>query len=275
MTYDEICGRLFDAGIDEAKTEAALLLSRFCGVSRAELMFRKRQDFDCSALTEAVARRVQREPLQYILGEWEFFGLPLEVSPDCLIPRSDTEVLCEIALSLLPDGARFADFCTGSGCIGISILANRKDTSAVLVDAFEGTLALAERNCVKNGVQDRAELVKRDLLWPLEGAFARKFDCILSNPPYIPTEVVNGLSPELFHEPQVALDGGVDGLLFYRHFLAQSESVLKETGFWLFEIGYDQADAIAALAEQYGFACRVHRDLGGNARVAHVYKPQA
>lgn len=276
MTYFDILARLADAGIDCPEAEAALLLSHFCGVSAAELVFRKREDFDHPALHAALARRVQREPLQYILGTWEFFALPFSVSPDCLIPRPDTEVLCERAIAHMPKGAHFADFCTGSGCIATAVLYHRPDTSAVLVDVFERTLALAQANCRANDVGDRASYQLCDLLLPLQGRFARKFDCILSNPPYIPTEVVaNALAPELAHEPQAALDGGADGMTFYKHFLEQSEHVLAKGGFWLFEIGYDQERQICALAEAMGFDCTVERDLGGNARTALLRKREA
>lgn len=272
MTYYDICERLQNAGIEHADTEASLLLAHFCGVRASELPFRRKENFDCAALCAAVERRTSREPLQYLLGEWEFFGLPFTVNPSTLIPRPDTEILVEQALALVPRGARFADFCTGSGCIAAAVLVHRPDTSAVLVDAFAQTLDTAKQNCAKNGVQDRAQFVLRDLLCPLDSAFEPKFDCILSNPPYIPTQVVKGLAPELAYEPQVALDGGADGMLFYRHFLSESEKVLKDQGFWLFEIGYDQEKAICSLASELGFTCTVERDLGGNPRVAIVRK---
>lgn len=270
MTYQELCARLEQAGIDNAQTEARILLAHYCHVSAAELPFRKREDFASCALQQAVARRVAREPLQYILGEWEFFGMPFAVSPDCLIPRADTEILVERAITLIPSGATFADFCTGSGCIGVTVLHHRPDTRAVLIDAFAPTLQMAEQNSKKHGVQERAQLCLLDLLQPLDGAFPAKFDCILSNPPYIPTQVVMELAPELAHEPQQALDGGEDGMCFYRHFLSQSAHVLKPGGFWLFEIGYDQEQAIGALAQSMGMTCTVERDLGGNPRVALV-----
>lgn len=273
MTFFEICERLALSGIENPEGEAALLLSHFCGIGVAELVFRRREDFTSPDLQQALVRREGREPLQYILGEWEFFGLPFSVSPDCLIPRPDTEVLCERAIAKMPKGAHFADFCTGSGCIATAVLAHRPDTTAVLVDVFERTLALAQKNCHANGVGGRATLVQMDLLLPLAGRFDRKFDCILSNPPYIPTEVVaNELAPELAHEPQAALDGGADGMIFYKHFLQQSEHVLKDGGFWLFEIGYDQAEQICALADSLGFDCTVERDLGGNPRTACIRK---
>lgn len=271
MTYRDICAQLRSVGIENAEVEAGLLLTCFCGVSAAELPFRKSEEFCSEELALAVGRRMLHEPLQYLLGEWEFYGMRFAVGPDCLIPRSDTEILVERAIGLIPRNAHFADFCTGSGCIAAAVLAHRPDTSAVLVDAFEPTLAIAQKNCESCGVSDRAVLIRQDLLLPLEGVFSEKFDCILSNPPYIPTETVKGLAPELAYEPQAALDGGEDGMLFYRHFLEQSRYVLKSDGFWLFEIGYDQEDAICALAAELGFACEIWHDLGGNPRVAYVY----
>lgn len=271
MTYKQIILALQQVGIESAKDEARLLLEHFCGVTPAQLPFRMDEEFSCDRLMDAIARRQAHEPLQYLLGEWEFFGLPFEVSPDCLIPRADTELLVEQAIARMPQGAHFADFCTGSGCIACAVLVNRRDVHATLVDAFAPTLQMAARNCEKNGVSDRSELLLRDLLLPMDGMFDRKFDCILSNPPYIPTEVVKGLAPELAYEPQVALDGGADGMRFYKHFLLQSAHVLKQGGFWLFEIGFDQADAMKSIAAQLGFACEVERDLGNNPRVAFVY----
>lgn len=270
MTYREICAQLTAAGIEDAASEAGLLLSRFCGVRPYELPFRRDEQFSSEALKEAVARRGSREPLQYLIGQWDFFGMTFSVNHDCLIPRPDTELLVEQAISLMPGGAHFADFCTGSGCIAAAVLANRPDTTCVAVDAFEKTLDVARQNCKDHGVAHRTQFMLRDLLLPMTDAFAPKFDCILSNPPYIPSSVVTTLAPELSFEPQVALDGGEDGLIFYRHFLSQSEQVLKEDGFWLFEIGYDQQEAICNLAGEYGFVCTVMRDLGGNPRVAYL-----
>ena len=273
MTYRQICTALRSAGIENDRDEARLLLAHFCGVPSAQLLFRMDEDFQSDALSRAVSRRMAHEPLQYLLGEWEFFGLPFRVSPDCLIPRADTELLVEKAIACIPKGAYFADFCTGSGCIGCAVLAHRPDLHATLVDAFAPTLAMARENCEKNCVDTRADFILRDLLEPLDGAFAQKFDCILSNPPYIPTEVVKGLAPELAHEPQAALDGGEDGMRFYAHFLSESAHVLADGGFWLFEIGYDQEELIQTLAADMGFACQVERDIGGNPRIAYVYKP--
>ncbi len=224
--------------------------------------------FEGEALADAVARRVAREPLQYILGEWGFFRESYEVSPDCLVPRPDTEHLVERAISLLPTGARFLDLCTGSGCVAISTLCARPDTTACAVDLFPNTLSLAARNAEKNGVAERAEFHLADVLEtpPSMG----QFDAILSNPPYIRTDVIGTLSHEVKCEPHAALDGGADGLVFYRAILDGWRTLLREGGFFLFEIGYDQAAALSEMAGVCGLSFEVFRDYGGNDRVVLI-----
>lgn len=267
MTYYEICARLSAAGIEDAETDAALLLAHFGGISRATLPFRRDEDVSDEALEEAVSRRCSRYPLQYLIGVWDFCGQSYEVNAHTLIPRADTECLVEQALRMLPRGARFADLCTGSGCIAVSTLCMRRDTEAIAVDLFPETLAVAERNAARNGVADRVRFLQADVLAPLP-LESGSLDAILSNPPYIRTEVVRNLEPELFYEPTAALDGGGDGLDFYRAILQLHTPLLKEQGFILFEIGYDQGADLQKLAESYGFSCRIVRDLGGCDRVA-------
>ena len=267
MTYYDICARLTAAGIEDAATDAAWLLEHFCGVSAATLPFRRGENFDSEALAEAVARRERHVPLQYILGVWSFCGQEYEVNEHTLIPRADTECLVEQAVRMLPRGAVFADLCTGSGCIAVSTLCMRRDTRAAAVDLFEPTLEVAQRNAVRNGVADRVTFLRADVCGalPIE---AGSLDAILSNPPYIRREVVGTLAPELAFEPSAALDGGVDGLDFYRAIMEYHVPLLKRDGFILFEIGYDQADDLRALATAHGFACRIVKDLGGCDRVA-------
>lgn len=268
MTYREICKRLTDAKIENAAWDAALLIEHFCGVSASLVSMEADRDYKSSDLTEAVARRASRYPLQYLVGEWQFYKQTYEVSPDCLIPRSDTEILVEEAIKLLPHGAHFADLCTGSGCIAISTLAERPDTTAIAVEKFPNTLAVATRNAQKNGVQERFEGVLADILTDAWMPTDTQFDAILSNPPYIPEHDLAALAPELRAEPRAALDGGDDGLLFYRVLIHRYANALKPDGFFLFEIGYDQADAVTALGVAGGFdTVRVLRDYGGNDRV--------
>ena len=267
MTYREICDLLYAAGIESAEWDARLLLEHFCGACGATVALDAARDYPQPALADAVRRRAQRYPLQYLLGEWQFYRQSYEVSPDCLIPRADTEVLVEEAIRSLPPNAYFADLCTGSGCIAVSILAERPDTRAVAVEKFGQTLSLAVRNAAKNGVSERFEPIEGDVL--TEGFLPKgvRFDAILSNPPYIRKDVLKTLEPELYAEPVVALDGGEDGLLFYRAILQNCARHLDANGFFLFEIGYDQAASLCRLGREAAFSeARVLRDYGGNDR---------
>lgn len=266
MTYRDICGVLSDAGIENAEFETALLINFFCKKSRAEILSSPDADYTDAELFDALDRRCGRYPLQYIFGEWDFYSETYEVNESCLIPRQDTELLVEYAIKNLPTGANFADLCTGSGCIAVSTLVHRPDTRATAVDVFKETLELAARNAKRNGVADRFSPLLADLLCSCPFSEG-ELDAIISNPPYIRTAVVDALEPELFSEPRAALDGGADGLIFYRRILSELAKCLKKDGFILFEIGYDQEDDLKALGELYGFLCEVHRDLSGNPRM--------
>lgn len=266
LNYREICAQLEAAGVEDAAFEAAVLLEHFCGVSGATLPYRREEPFESAALAEALARRLRHEPLQYLIGSWRFCGEEYEVNEHTLIPRADTELLVEEAVRLLPRGARFADLCTGSGCIAVSTLCMRRDATAVAVDLFPETLAVAERNAARNGVGDRVAFLRGDVLAPLPAV--GEVDAILSNPPYIRSAVVPTLAPELAYEPQAALDGGEDGLIFYRAILSHHACRLKADGVILFEIGYDQGEDLRALGAAHGFACRIRQDLGGCDRLA-------
>lgn len=267
---------LESAGIGDTYTcryEAEILVSHFCGVRPAEIPLCRRVVYTSPALMDAVRRRITRYPLQYIVGEWQFCNETYLVSPDCLIPRADTEILVEAAAELLPQGGRFIDLCTGSGCIAVSLLALRKDATGDAVDLYPNTLRVAEQNAERNGVKPRFTAHLADVLHPEFMQSLGKFDLILSNPPYIPSRVVDGLAPEVGFEPRAALDGGDDGLIFYRALLSLYPQYLARNGRMILEIGYDQADALRALAEEYRLSCEIRRDLGGCDRVA-ILSPQ-
>ena len=256
MTLKEIEARLAKAGVPDPKTDARLLVSHFCGISPAMLLADRTRDYQSAALDTAVARRITREPLQHILGEVYFYGARFSVGADCLSPRADTELLVEDACRTLPRGAHFADFCTGSGCIALSVLAHRTDTTALAVDVSDKALSLARENAEALGLTDRIQFLACDLLrdtLPIPTP-----DYILANPPYIQTEVLETLEKELAYEPRIALDGGEDGLLFYRAFLDR----FSPKAFY-FEIGYDQREAVTALGEERGYTARCARDAGG------------
>ena len=271
LSYLAIAERLYAAGIgdtDTCKYEAAILLEHFCGVHRAMLPLRKTELFSSDELLEAVNQRCDHYPLQYLIGEWQFCTETYTVTPDCLIPRMDSEILVETGDILLPENGRFIDLCTGSGCIAVSLLSARPDAHGVAAELYPNTLSLAEKNAERNGVHDRLVFCLADVLKPDFMEELGEFDLIVSNPPYIPTDVVETLSPEVKHEPHAALDGGDDGLLFYRVFVRDYPKYLKTGGAMAFEIGYDEGDALRTLAEEAGMHCEIRKDLSGNDRVA-------
>ena len=276
-SYRTLTETLSCAGIEESSLEASLLLEHFARVSYATLMTERDRLYDIPDLEVAVTRRLAREPLQYILGEWEFMGCPFTVSPDCLIPRPDTEILVETAIRILPPKAHVIDLCTGSGCIAVSTLVHRPDVTADAMELYPKTLALAIENAARNGVSARFTPVEADLLGNGREQIApgAPYDAILSNPPYIPTNVVAGLSPEVHREPVAALDGGEDGLIFYRAILKDYAPMVKPGGYILLEMGYDQAHALRGLVAEYlpHASVEIICDLGGNDRVTKITLP--
>ncbi len=272
MTFRDICDCLRNAGIENAETEASLLLGHYTFANHADILANPERNYESEALLDALDKRCEHIPLQYIFGKWDFYRETYFVNESCLIPRSDTELLVDYAVKNLPHGAYFADLCTGSGCIAISTLANRADCTALAIDLFENTLATAKKNAVQNHVEKRvtfrlANVLEKDAL-----AKDECFDAILSNPPYIRTAVLDTLEDELFFEPRAALDGGDDGMIFYRAILQNTENRLKTGGFLLFEIGFDQKEDIRKLSSAFGYECEVHNDLSGNPRLAILKK---
>ncbi len=270
MTLREISERFEQAGIESPKNDATLILCHLFKISAAALLAERNRDFCSPELEAAVSRRCNREPLQYIIGVWSFMNEEYEVSPSCLIPRSDTELLCEALISGLPQGGKFIDLCTGSGCIAVSALAARPDATATAVELFPDTVKTAKRNAEKNGVADRMTFIQADVLKAPPACLTDRFDIIVSNPPYIRTAVLAELEPELTFEPSAALDGGEDGLIFYRKIVGDWSKLLSPGGKILLEIGYDQGNEIKDIAVAHGYECSLHLDAGGNVRVAEL-----
>ena len=274
MTYNEICNKLAEAQIENNRGEASMLICHFCNITKADLLLRHDENFDSAELEQAVNRRCHHYPLQYILGYWEFCHETYKVTENTLSPRQDTEKLVEIAIRYISPNARILDLCTGSGCVAISTLAARKDCRAVAVDIFPETLDVARENAELNSVGDRVGFIAADVLSPTFMKDIGNFDCIISNPPYIETQQIPLLDEEISFEPEAALDGGKDGLDFYRVIISEYVAYLNEGGIMLFEIGYDQAKSIAAIASRVGMRCEIFKDYGGNDRVAYLSFPR-
>lgn len=260
-------GALAAAGIEEAELDARLLLEEICGTDRNTLLVhgdRNVTEEELAQYKEMLEKRSAHIPLQQIIGRQSFMGLDFYVDENVLIPRQDTELLVEEALQELHDGMRILDMCTGSGCILLSLLKYSNDCEGIGADISEEALKVAERNRVQLGLENAA-FIRSDLFEAVEG----KFDLLVSNPPYICSDVIDTLMPEVReHEPRQALDGSADGLHFYRRILADCRAYLKPGGMLLFEIGYDQGEAVKRLMEENGFLeVEVKKDYGGLDRV--------
>lgn len=266
MTLREITDRLYAAGVPDADFDGLILASRFTGKSGARLMADRDADLISPDLERAVARRERREPLQYIVGEWEFMGLPFEVSPACLIPRQDTELLCQTAAELLPRGGRMLDMCTGSGCVAVATAVARPDVMVSAADKYRDALDVAKRNCAKNGVADRVGLFVHDVTEPFP-AERGPFDVIAANPPYIPADDLAKLEPELSFEPRHALTDEGDGLSLIRALFINCLPGLAPGGTIIVEHGADQGEAVRRIALEAGLVPRTLRDLEGRERV--------
>ncbi len=230
-------------------------------ISEKDLRLLREKFPEADCFSKALKRLADHEPLAYILGEWYFYDEVYKVSPHCLIPRPETEHLVDELIKKLPPNGCFADLCTGSGCIAISVLAHRKDCTAVAVDISEKTLDIAKKNAVANKVIDRVEFVQGDIL---HGNVLknRTFHIIVSNPPYIRSGVIETLEPEVLCEPRIALDGGKDGLDFYHILITEYTKNIKQSGYLICEIGYDQGDKLKEICP-----CAIKKDYSGNDRV--------
>jgi len=221
-------------------------------LSNLEEKLLKEKFSDNVAYNKAIERLENGEPFAYVIGEWYFYDETYRVSPDCLIPRPETEHLVEWLIKNLPQNGAFLDLCTGSGCIAISTLAHRKDLTALAVDISEKALEIAKQNAVQNGVSDRISFIQADVL-NADFLGDRKFDVIVSNPPYIRSDVIDTLSVQVKNEPRIALDGGSDGLDFYRAIAKNYAQALKPGGYLCFEFGMGQGDAVCAILEMNGY----------------------
>ena len=257
---------LTEAGIEEAKSDTHLLMDAICHVSRNVILVHGELEVEgaqISAFTEALKKRCTHIPVQYITGVQNFMGLDFCVNEHVLIPRFDTEILVEEVMKELHDGFSILDMCTGSGCILLSLLKYSNNCVGVGVDISTEALAVAKKNGEKLGIE--ATFVESNLFEQITG----KYDIIVSNPPYIKSDVILTLMEEVrCHEPILALDGTKDGLFFYRKIVEESPAYLNGGGMLFFEIGYDQGEAVKGLMEEKGFKdVKVVKDYAGLDRV--------
>jgi release factor glutamine methyltransferase len=275
MNYRELyrngMSALEKAEIVDASIDARLLLEYVCGTDRNYMIVNGDTEV-CSENEEKylalIERRTKHIPLQHLTGTQNFMGLDFKVNEHVLIPRQDTEILVEEVLRDLHDGMDILDMCTGSGCILISLLNYSNDCYGVGADISEDALAVAEENAVRLlENKENISFIKSNLFEAVTG----KYDVIVSNPPYIRKDVIPGLMPEVReHDPYIALDGGEDGLDFYREIVDKSRKYLYGGGKLYFEIGYDQADEVRSLMENAGFMeINVVKDYAGLDRVLY------
>ena len=264
---------LSQAHIEDPKTDAWILLEMVCKIDRTYYFMHQDDDLTEEQKQEygsLLAKRAERVPLQYITGNQEFMGLHFNVKSNVLIPRQDTELLVEHAIELLDENWKILDLCTGSGCIAVSVahFGKEKNVQVTAIDVSKSALLVAKENAIQNQVQ--VEWLRSDLFDRVSG----KYHMILSNPPYIPTKVLEGLQPEVRDfEPHLALDGQDDGYYFYREIAKEAGTYLLDGGYLLLEIGHDQAVVVSGLLKESGFIdIEVKKDLTGFDRLIQCRK---
>ncbi|MDE6590321.1 MAG: peptide chain release factor N(5)-glutamine methyltransferase [Oscillospiraceae bacterium] len=262
------------AGVEQAQLEARELLCEASGKDRTQLI----HDLPLYAsdgvekrFRGLLERRLKGEPVAYLLGEWEFYGLTLDITREVLIPRPDTETLVERGILFvreLPEDTRVLDLCAGSGCVGLAVAENCPNTSVVLGEWSEEALRVCRQNIQRCDLGSQVQATQTDALEPPPRVL-RDFDLILCNPPYIPTLEIRRLDASVRdYEPHLALDGGEDGLKFYRAITKKWKCALKPGGKLIFEVGYDQAQAVEAIMAEQGFVdIQASRDPGQHWRV--------
>lgn len=266
--------------VEEAEKKAKKLLEFVLKISKEEYIRNSLDEVSILKKKEyetLLNKIIQGKPLQYIINQQEFMGITFYVDENVLIPQPDTEILVEQAIKLIEKNApvKILDLCTGSGAIAVSIAKHIKNDYMQIVasDISKKALDVAKKNAIQNKVENKIKFVESDMFSNLENS---SFDIIISNPPYIKTKVIQTLSKEVKNEPKIALDGGIDGLDFYRIILQQSQKYLKPNGYVLFEIGYDQGEEILNLWNNLAEKekCKLElltknpiKDFGGNDRV--------
>ncbi|HET6465712.1 MAG TPA: peptide chain release factor N(5)-glutamine methyltransferase [Nitrospiria bacterium] len=273
---------LTEAGIPDGRREAETLIAHIMNRPRLDLYRADDLALDPDqqeAFTGLIRRRASREPLQYILGTQEFWGLEFRVTTDTLIPRPETELLIEAVLERFGRPAppiMLVDLCTGSGCLAVTLATLYPTFRILATDRSPAALDVARSNALRHGMSDRIEFLEGDLLEPLASmGLHHRVDVMTANPPYVPAEDLDRLQPEVrFHEPRLALDGGCDGLDYYRRILPGALEFVGTGGRLLLEVGIRQAIPVRDMAEQTGWRTdRLKKDLAGIDRVVVLTKP--
>ena len=265
--------RLKKADIDTANLDAKLLLCKYLNKDKLYLIVNANEEIEVdSSFSELVERRENYEPMQYILGKAEFYGLDFTVNKNVLIPRPDTEILVERVIDFVGDNQyTVLDIGTGSGCIPITVAVNCKNAKAYTVDISPDATKVAVDNAKNNGVGDRVTFLNMDILNEFPDF---KVDCIVSNPPYIEDEVIPTLMEDVKnYEPIIALSGGEDGLVFYRRIAEKGKDILNDGGFIAFEVGHNQAQEVKEILDRNGYInIEITKDLAGIDRVVSALK---
>jgi len=254
---------------DTARLDAEVLMAHALGASRSDLLLRHMADERPASFAELVERRVRHEPVAYITGTQEFYGLSFHVTPDVLIPRGDSEVLVDRAIHAKPEATRVLDCGTGSGALLLAALAHLTDARGIGIDRSQAALAIASANAAALGLNDRAQMLAADWTHAGWSEALGPFDLVLANPPYVEAEAELARSVRVF-EPAGALFAGADGLDDYRLLIPQLPHLLGPDGVALVEIGSTQGDAVCDIAQQNGFTCTLHHDLAGRDRVVEL-----
>jgi release factor glutamine methyltransferase len=274
---DDFRGR----GIESPRLEAELLLAHALDTDRMRIIVepnRELSDGELTTFRDLIKRRRKGEPVAYLRGHKEFFGRSFRVDGRVLVPRADTEILVETALSRTADrsmGRRYLDLCTGSGCVAISLAKERPTSHVFAVDASADALAVAKENAVRLGAASNVAWLEGDLFEPI-ASLGSKFELITANPPYIPEGELAALSPDIRDfEPRLALSGGADGLDVVRRIVKDAPRFLRQEGVLAVEMGMGQAARVLRLFEEAGFvAVKIDKDYGGHERVASGVKPR-
>ena len=268
--YIDTKNKLKEAGIEDYRFEASILLEHYTGIKVLELaVSEKSLDSEAvESLKNAIEKRISGYPLQYIVGKWEFYGYPIEVGEGVLIPRPDTETLVEAVIQIAGESPKIVDLCSGSGCIAIALQKEIPSSTVYAVEMSEDALVFLKKNLVLNN--SGVKLVCGDILDSEIIDNFEKNDIIVSNPPYLTDEDMNMLQKEVKHEPKMALEGGKDGLYFYREITKLWKSKLKIGGILAYEVGMGQELDVAEILKQNRFSnIEFKKDLSGITRVVY------